>query len=80
MIETLMALKMNQKQKKNNNYSYVAVEGYAKVVEHRDEYDFTGPIHLYENAGFSKIIEQNGVGVMRKLLQTIEKMIITNQV
>ena len=47
---------------------YVAVEGYAKVIEHRDEYDFTGPIHLYEKAGFSKIIEQNGVAVMRKLL------------
>ena len=47
---------------------YVAVEGYAKVIEHRDEYDFTGPIHLYEKAGFSQIIEQNGVAVMRKLL------------
>ena len=46
----------------------VAVEGYAKVIEHRDEYDFTGPIHLYEKAGFSQIIEQNGVAVMRKLL------------
>jgi ribosomal protein S18 acetylase RimI-like enzyme len=47
---------------------YVAVEGYAKVIEHREEYDFTGPIHLYEKAGFSQIIEQNGVAVMRKLL------------
>ena len=47
---------------------YVAVEGYAKVIEHRDEYNFTGPIHLYEKAGFSQIIEQNGVAVMRKLL------------
>ena len=36
---------------------YVAVEGYAKVIEHRDEYDFTGPTHLYEKAGFSQIIE-----------------------
>lgn len=47
---------------------YVAVEGYAKIIEHRDEYDFTGPIHLYEKAGFSRIIEQNGIAVMRKML------------
>ena len=47
---------------------YAAVEGYAKIIEHRDEYDFTGPAHLYEKAGFSKIIEQNGIAVMRKIL------------
>ena len=47
---------------------YVAVEGYARITEHYDEYDFTGPVHLYEKAGFSRIIEQNGVAVMRKLL------------
>lgn len=47
---------------------YAAVEGYAKIIEHRDEYDFTGPLHLYEKAGFSRIIEQNGIAVMRKLL------------
>ena len=47
---------------------YAAVEGYAKITEHRDEYDFTGPVHLYEKAGFSRIIEQNGIAVMRKLL------------
>ncbi len=47
---------------------YAAVEGYAKITEHRDEYDFTSPVHLYEKAGFSRIIEQNGIAVMRKLL------------
>ncbi len=47
---------------------YVAVEGYAKILEAQDEYDFTGPIHLYEKAGFSQIIEQNGIAIMRKLL------------
>lgn len=47
---------------------YVAVEGYAKTLEVRDEYDFTGPIHLYEKAAFSQIIEQNGISIMRKLL------------
>ena len=48
---------------------YIAVEGYAKVTEFRNEYDFTGPIHLYEKAGFSKIIEKNGVVLMRKMLK-----------
>ena len=47
---------------------YVAVEGYAKISDHRNEYDFTGPVHLYEKAGFSRIIEQNGIAIMRKLL------------
>ena len=47
---------------------YFAVEGYAKISEVRDEYDFTGPIRLYEKAGFTKIMEQNGQVIMRKVL------------
>ena len=47
---------------------YIAVEGYARISKLRNEYDFTGPIHLYEKAGFSKIIEQNGIVLMRKML------------
>ena len=47
---------------------YVAVEGYAKITKQRDEFDFTGPMHLYEKAGFSLIMEQNGVAIMRKML------------
>ena len=47
---------------------YDAVEGYAKISETRDEYDFTGPIHLYEKAGFVRIMECNGQVVMRKVL------------
>ena len=47
---------------------YVAVEGYAKLSETRDEYDFTGPIHLYEKAGFVQVMECNGQVVMRKVL------------
>ena len=46
---------------------YVAVEGYAKITKQRDEFDFTGPMHLYEKAGFSLIMEQNGVAIMRKM-------------
>lgn len=47
---------------------YIAVEGDSKITNFRDEYDFTGPIHLYEKAGFSRVIEQNGVAIMRKML------------
>ena len=47
---------------------YIAVEGYAKISVVRDEYDFTGPIRLYEKAGFTKIMEQNGQVIMRKVL------------
>lgn len=47
---------------------YIAVEGYAKMSVVRDEYDFTGPIRLYEKAGFTRIIEQNGQVIMRKVL------------
>ena len=47
---------------------YAAVEGYAYISEDRDKYDYTGPLGLYEKAGFSRIIEQNGIAVMRKLV------------
>ena len=47
---------------------YFAVEGYAKISEVGDEYDFTGPIRLYEKAGFTRIMEQNGQVIMRKIL------------
>ena len=47
---------------------YVAVEGYAQISESRDEYDFKGPVRLYEKAGFIKIMEQNGQVIMRKIL------------
>lgn len=48
---------------------YIAVEGYAKMSVVRDEYDFTGPIRLYEKAGFTRIMEQNGQVIMRKVLR-----------
>lgn len=47
---------------------YAAVEGYTKISETRDEYDFTGPIHLYEKAGFVRVMECDGQVVMRKVL------------
>ena len=48
---------------------YAAVEGYAQISEARDEYDFKGPIRLFEKAGFTKIMEQNGQVIMRKVLR-----------
>ena len=47
---------------------YIAVEGYAKISEVKDEYDFTGPVRLYEKVGFTRIMEQNGQVIMRKVL------------
>jgi aminoglycoside phosphotransferase/GNAT superfamily N-acetyltransferase len=50
---------------------YAAVEGYAKVLKERDDYDFTGPARLFEKAGFVPVAkyEDNGVRVvMRKTL------------
>ncbi|RKM63086.1 N-acetyltransferase [Butyrivibrio sp. XB500-5] len=47
---------------------YVAVEGYAQISETRNEFDFTGPVHLYEKAGFSQVMERNGQVIMRKVL------------
>lgn len=47
---------------------YMAVEGYAKVNSCRDDYDFCGPIRLYNKAGFSEISRQDGQIIMRKIL------------
>ena len=46
---------------------YFAVEGYAQVKDQRDEFDFTGPVRLFDKAGFSEVARQNGQIVMRKL-------------
>lgn len=45
---------------------YVAVEGYAKTNSERDNYDYNGPMRLYEKAGFSRIASQDGQIIMRK--------------
>lgn len=47
---------------------YAAVEGYAQIRNERDDYDFYGPIRLYEKAGFFEVTRQNGQIVMRKML------------
>lgn len=45
---------------------YMAVEGYAKIYEGRNDYDYQGPIRLYQKAGFVEIARQDGQVIMRK--------------
>lgn len=47
---------------------YVAVESFPYAHSERDEWDFPGPIRLYEKAGFIKVSEKDGFVVMRKEL------------
>ncbi len=48
---------------------YVAVEGFPQVHEERFEWDYTGPVRLYEKAGFTAITKQDGKVIMRKELK-----------
>jgi len=47
---------------------YTAVEGYPRLHESYEPFDYTGPIHLYEKEGFDKVAENEKVVVMRKHL------------
>ena len=47
---------------------YVAVEGYAKLSDKRDDFDYQGPVRLYQKAGFAEVARENGQVVMRKVL------------
>ena len=47
---------------------YVAVEGYAKVSDKRDDFDYQGPVRLYQKAGFVEVAREKGQIVMRKVL------------
>ena len=46
----------------------MAVEGYAKLSENRDDFDFQGPVQLYKKAGFIEVKRENGQVIMRKML------------
>ena len=48
---------------------YVAVEGYALISENRNDYDYQGPMHLYQKAGFEEVMRENGQVIMRKVLE-----------
>ena len=47
---------------------YAAVEGYAKITDKRDDFDYQGPVRLYQKAGFAEVARDNGQIVMRKVL------------
>jgi len=48
---------------------YTAVEGYPRLHDKLDPFDYTGPARLYEKAGFSKIAQQGSIVIMRKKLE-----------
>ena len=47
---------------------YAAVEGYAKLSDQRNDFDYQGPVRLYEKAGFTEAARENGLVIMRKVL------------
>lgn len=47
---------------------YKAVEGYAKIYEGRNDYDYQGPVRLYQKSGFQEVARQDGQIIMRKVL------------
>ena len=47
---------------------YVAVEGYAKLSDERDQYDYQGPLRLYQKAGFAEVAREENQVIMRKVL------------
>lgn len=47
---------------------YVAVEGYAKISDKHNDFDYQGPVHLYEKTGFIEVARQDGQIIMRKML------------
>ena len=48
---------------------YDAVEVYPVLREERDPLDFTGPVHLYEKAGFVRTAQHGKILVMQKELR-----------
>ena len=47
---------------------YTAVEGYALLLDKPNDFDYQGPYHLYQKAGFAEVANENGQVIMRKLL------------
>ena len=48
---------------------YAAVEGYAALSDKRNDFDYQGPVRLYQKAGFTEAARENGLVIMRKVLQ-----------
>ena len=47
---------------------YAAVEGYAKLSDQRNAFDYQGPLYLYQKAGFIEVAREKEQAVMRKIL------------
>ena len=47
---------------------YVAVEGYAKLSDEWDKFDYQGPLRLYQKAGFVEAAREGEQVIMRKVL------------
>lgn len=47
---------------------YLAIEGYPHKRDERYEWDFTGPVRLYQKAGFVETARHDNQIVMRKML------------
>ena len=47
---------------------YAAVEGYARLSDRRNDFDYQGPVRLYRKAGFTEAARENGQVIMRKVL------------
>ena len=47
---------------------YVAVEGYPKLSDQRNDFDYQGPVSLYKKAGFIEVARGKEQAVMRKVL------------
>jgi GNAT superfamily N-acetyltransferase len=48
---------------------YDAVEGYPRLQEQSDAYNYPGPLRLFEKCGFIKVAEHGDVAIMRKELK-----------
>ena len=48
---------------------YIAVVSFPEARTERYEWDFRGPVRLYEKARFTKVSEKDGIMIMRKELQ-----------
>ena len=48
---------------------YLAVEGFPQIHTERFEWDYTGPVGLFEKAGFTAVTRQDGGIIMRKELK-----------
>ncbi len=47
---------------------YAAVEGYPKRSDKRNDFDYQGPLQLYQKAGFVEVARENEQMIMRKVL------------